>query len=132
MRCHTRRFVLAAGLATVLSAWTAAPVLAQSSELHMYYVKVSPRQMAALGLPASGPDVLQVWVSTDSPDTKAFKVSVRYSWQDKTFSDSRTVERNWGLYSGAVLAIPDVGIKVLSVTVEELKSANSKEFPGEQ
>jgi hypothetical protein len=75
---------------------------------------------------------LQVWTFTEATDTKAFRVSVRYSYQDKTYSDAQTVDRNSVYYSGATFRIPDVSAKVLSVVVEELKSANSQEFPGEQ
>jgi hypothetical protein len=100
--------------------------------LRMFFVKIPYRQMAAIGLPAAGPDVLQVWTFTEAPDTKAFRVSVRYSYQDKTYSDAQTVERNSAYYSGAIFRIPDVSAKVLSVVIEELKSANSQEFPGEQ
>ncbi len=76
-------------------------------------------------------DTLQVWVGTSNADTKAFRVSVRYSWQAQTYSDSRTVDRSWLPFSGAVFVIPDVGIKVLSITVEELKTSCSVEFAGE-
>jgi hypothetical protein len=114
-----------------LSFLLAVSLLAQSSAPQMYFLKISSRQMASAGLPASGPDTLQVWVGTNSADTKAFRVSVRYAWQAQTFSDSRTVDRSWLPCSGAVFVIPDVGIKVLSITVEELKTANSVEFAGE-
>jgi hypothetical protein len=100
--------------------------------LRMYFVKIPFRQMAAVGMPGTGPDVLQVWTYTEATDTKAFRVSVRYSWQDKTYSDAQTVDRNAVYYSGAIFRIPDVSAKVLSVVIEELKSANSQEFPGEQ
>lgn len=109
----------------------AGSLLAQSSAPQMYFLKISSRQMASVGLPASGPDALQFWVGTTSSDTKAFRVSVRYAWQAQTICDSRTVDRSWLPFSGAVFVIPDVGIKVLSVTVEELKTANSVEFAGE-
>jgi hypothetical protein len=103
-----------------------------ADSLRMYFVKIPFRQMAAIGLPANGPDVLQVWTYTEAPDTKAFRVSVRYSFQDKIYSDAQTVDRNAVYYSGAIFRIPDVSAKVLSVVIEELKSANSQEFPGEQ
>ena len=53
-------------------------------------------------------------------------------WQDKIYAGAQTVDRNAVYYSSAVFRIPDVSAKVLSVVVEELKSANSQEFPGEQ
>jgi hypothetical protein len=106
-------------------------LLAQTSAPQMYFVKISSRQMASVGLPFSGPDVLQVWVSTNCPDTKAFRVSVRFTWQGQTFADLRTVDRGWVQFSGALFVIPDVGVKVVSITVEELKTANSTEFPGD-
>ncbi|MDP8982601.1 MAG: hypothetical protein M3O35_18645 [Acidobacteriota bacterium] len=117
---------IALGLLLSLTALTL-----QADPLRMYFVKIPYRQMAAAGFPASGPDVLQVWTSTDSSDTKAFRISVRYSWQDKTYSDAQTVDRNSVYYSGAIFRIPDVSVKILSVVIEELKSANSQEFPGE-
>jgi hypothetical protein len=103
-----------------------------ADSLHMYFVKIPARLMAVVGMPVNGPDVLQVWTFSEAPDTKAFKVSVRYSWQDKTYADALTVDRNGAFYSGAIFRIPDVSAKVLSTVVEELKSANSQEFPGEQ
>ena len=118
--------------AMLLSFFLAASLLAESSQPpQMYFLKISSRQMASVGMPASGPDTLQIWVGTSNSDTKAFRVSVRYAWQAQTFSDSRTVDRSWFPVSGAVFIIPDVGIKVLSITVEELKTANSVEFAGE-
>ena len=117
--------------AMLLSSLLAASLLAQSSQPQMNFLKISSRQMASVGLPASGPDTLQVWVGTSNSDTKAFRVSVRYSWQAQTFSDSRTVDRSWLPFSGAFFVIPDVGIKVLSITVEELKTSCSVEFAGE-
>src|SRR5260370_24446002 len=117
--------------ALLLSFLLVASLLAQSSPPQMHFLKISAGQMASAGLPAAGPDTLQVWAGTSNRDTKAFRVSVRYAWQAQTFSDSRTVDRSWLPFSGAVFVIPDVSIKVLSVTVEELKTASSVEFAGE-
>jgi hypothetical protein len=118
--------------AMLLSSLFAASLLAQSSQPpQMSFLKISSRQMASVGLPVSGPDTLQVWVGTSNSDTKAFRVSVRYSWQAQTFSDARTVDRSWLPFSGAIFVIPDVGIRVLSITVEELKTSCSVEFVGE-
>lgn len=117
--------------AMLLSLLFVTTLLAQTSPPQMYFLKISSRQMASVGLPFSSPDVLQVWVSTNCPDTKAFHVSVRYTWQGQTLADARTVDRGWLQFSGAVFVIPDAGVKVLSITVEELKTANSTEFPGE-
>ena len=117
--------------AMLLSLLLAASLLAQSGGPQMYFLKISARQMASAGLPVSGPDTLQIWVGASNSDTKAFRVSVRYTWQAQTFSDSRTVDRSWFPVSGVVFVIPDVGIKVLSITVEELKTSNSVEFAGE-
>jgi hypothetical protein len=93
--------------------------------------KVPAALLAQLGIPtAKAPDSVHVWVKSSDESVTAFRVLLRYELNGEAQSSTVLTARGEIGTAVAVLAVsgPAANTKVLSVTVEELRSAGTVEL----
>ncbi len=103
--------------------FAALPLLAaaQSSDVTYYTVPISVSALKAAGVPATGSDRLQVFISTTAADTRAFQATLVYSLDGDRMSATQTVSRLAEGYTPAVFAVKDVtAMSAVEIVIEEL------------